>query len=89
MKTLCICYDLHEPDRNYDELHDAIKSYGIWWHHLESTWFIRTDVKAQEVLTHLSSFIDDNDEILVFAAGTPWWGKGFTKRAFDWLHKYL
>lgn len=28
----CISYDLLNPVRNYDELYNAIKSLGIWWH---------------------------------------------------------
>lgn len=86
-KTYCISYDLIEPGQDYDGLHDAIKSYGYWWHHLDSTWFIKSDKKVSEILKHLSEFIDEDDKMIVFEVGNSWWSKGFTKRALEWLHK--
>uniref|UniRef100_UPI003FD8692B hypothetical protein n=1 Tax=Desulfovibrio sp. TaxID=885 RepID=UPI003FD8692B len=35
-----ISYDLNAPGKNYDQLYDAIKSLGGWWHHLDSTWIV-------------------------------------------------
>ena len=41
MTSMIIEYDLRSPGRNYDELYKAIKSYGVWAHITESTWFIK------------------------------------------------
>ena len=81
----CISYDLNSPGKDYTNLIDNIKSYGYWWHHLDSTWFIKSEKKTSEIRDHLSKFIDSNDEILVFKVGNSWAGKGFSQRGFDWL----
>lgn len=41
MAAYMVGYDLH-PSRGetYDELIQAIKRLGSWWHHLDSTWIV-------------------------------------------------
>lgn len=82
----CIAYDLNTPGRDYSVLIEQIKSYNIWWHHLDSTWFIVSNKSASEVRDHLSIYIDSNDELLVFKVGPSWAGKGFSEKAYKWLH---
>ena len=50
-----INYDLNQPGQNYDELHEAIKSCcGVWWHYLDSTWLVDTNLTAQGAWNKLS-----------------------------------
>lgn len=81
-----ICYDLNSPGQDYSELYDAIKSYGTWWHHLDSTWIVKTNDSAAEIREYLGSFLDSNDELLIVRFGDSWAGKGLAKKAYDWLH---
>lgn len=82
----CVCYDLNKPGQDYSPLLEAIKTYGTWWHHLDSTWFIESSKNASEIRDHLKSYIDTNDELLVFPVGEDWAGWGFDKKAYDWLN---
>lgn len=41
-----INYDLKRPSQNYEALYEAIKSCGVWWHHLGSTWLVDTSLNA-------------------------------------------
>ena len=37
MATYIVGYDIHPTrDEKYDNLIEAIKAYGTWWHHLDS-----------------------------------------------------
>lgn len=81
-----ICYDLNSPGQEYTVLHEQIKTYGTWWHHLDSTWIVKTSKTATEIRDHLGKYIDSNDELLVVKFGSSWAGKGFKKKGFDWLH---
>ncbi len=85
MKTFCVAYDLNSPSQDYARLIEAIKSYGTWWHHLDSAWFIKSPHSASEIRDHLGRLIDSNDELLVFEVGTHWAGKGFEQKGYDWL----
>ncbi len=80
-----VCYDLNSPGQDYTELFEQIKSYGTWWHHLDSTWIIKSPKTATEVRNHLGKYIDSNDELLIVKFGS-WAGKGFEKRAYEWIH---
>jgi len=80
-----ICYDLNSPGQDYTELITQIKSYGTWWHHLDSTWIIKSKKTAVEIRDHLGKYIDTNDELLVVKFGDAWAGKGFEEKAYNWL----
>lgn len=67
MTSVIIEYDLRSPGRNYDELYKAIKSYGVWAHITESTWFIKTSESCVQVRDKLLAHMDGNDRIFVAA----------------------
>ena len=67
MTSMIIEYDLRSPGRNYDELYKAIKSYGVWAHITESTWFIKTSESCVQVRDKLLAHMDGNDRIFVAA----------------------
>lgn len=81
-----VCYDLNSPGQDYSELHEEIKSYGTWWHHLDSTWIIKSSKSAAEIRDHLANYIDSNDELLIVMFGSSWAGRGLPKKGYDWLH---
>lgn len=83
--VLMVGYDLNQPGQEYEDLMDAIKGYGAWWHHLDSTWFIQTDDSPSEVRQHLQKFIDKGDELLVIRVVRNWSATGFNNSAYDWL----
>jgi len=80
-----VCYDLNSPGQDYEPLIEQIKSYGTWWHHLDSTWIIKSTMSAAEIRDHLSKYIDTNDELLIVRFGIEWAGKGFDEKGFTWL----
>jgi hypothetical protein len=65
MAVYSISYDLHNPGQNYEDLHEAIKDFGGWWHHLESTWLVDTSSSASDIAEELYPHLDSNDELLV------------------------
>jgi len=83
--VLLISYDLRRPGQNYTALYDAIRSYGLWWHHLESTWIIETARSPGDVAAHLRNFIDSNDGLLVvqLVRNSNGW---LPQQAWDWLN---
>jgi len=89
MTSYIVSYDLNFPGQDYSDLHDAIKSYGWWWHHLDSTWIIKTDQSAEVVRDYLVAFIDSNDKLLVAElTGAGAWA-GFNSKGSKWLSDNL
>jgi hypothetical protein len=89
MSSYVVSYDLNRPGQEYEDLIDAIKSYGTWWGGLASTWVIKTDDSAKEIRDHLKLYIDSNDELFVGQlTGVAAW-TGLTDDATKWLKKNL
>jgi hypothetical protein len=88
MNTLLVGYDLNKPAQNYVGLIGALKSYGTWWHHLDSTWLVRTTKNPSQLRDELMQLIDGNDELLVInVSGDLWASSGLQQRANDWLQE--
>ena len=65
MRSLLVGYDRKEPGQKYQELSDEIKSSKGWWHHLDSTWIVRTQETPVELRDRLNVHLDSNDKLLV------------------------
>ena len=80
-----ISYELNS-DKDYTNLYDAIKSYGAWWHFIDSTWLIDTSQSAQEVSEKLLRHIDKNEDVLlvmkVLLEDRQGW---LPKKAWEWI----
>ena len=37
-------YDLNKPGQDYEQLWKRLREFGTWWHHLDSTWIVRTEM---------------------------------------------
>ncbi len=89
MATYIVGYDLNRPHQDYPDLIEAIKAYGTWWHHLDSTWIIVTNSTAKEIRDDLARHIDSNDELLVVKSGGVGAWKGFDDKGSSWLKDHL
>ena len=79
-----INYDLNKPGQNYEELYKAIKSLGAWWHHLDSTWLVDTNLSANEIWAQLKPHTDKNDNVLVVGLTRDYAG-WLPQKAWDWI----
>ena len=69
-----VTYDLCAPERNYSELYNKIKAYGVWAHICGSTWFISTSDTCSTVRDNLKSVLDKDDRLFVAELnGTAAW----------------
>lgn len=90
MATLLVGYDLNRPGQDYPDLIQKLKSYGTWWHHLDSTWLVVTELNPRELRDALLPFVDDSDELLVLdVTGDAGAWHGFKSRGSDWLTEHL
>ena len=89
MATYIISYDLNKPGQNYNDLYDAIKSFGTWWHHLDSTWLIVTTQTATQIRDKLTRHLDNNDCLLVVKSGGVGAWTGFSDKGSQWLKDNL
>lgn len=86
MKSYLIGYDLNKPGQDYETLFDAIKKQANgYWHHLDSTWIIKSSSTAVAIRDALKAHIDDTDELLVVLLGGEAAWTGFNASGSNWL----
>lgn len=89
MNSYLITYDLNKPGQNYNDLYEAIKKIGLWWHCLDSTWIVKSDKTAVQIRDSITPHIDSNDSLLVaHLSGEGAW-IGFSDQCSSWLKNNL
>ena len=90
MKTYLISYDLHNPARDCQSQHDAIRGIADGcWHQVMGVWFINASSDAGEIRDHLRNHLDQRDEVLVISLGRNWATFNMSNPGNDWLRSYL
>ena len=87
ISTTLVAYDVHPPHGDHqDQLNDAIKTLGSWWHHLETVWIVRTKYTPNEILEILKSAVGSDDQLLIadLTGGTATWS-GINDAGDKWL----
>lgn len=67
MKSYLITYDLMKEGQNYEGLIESIKSISPnnWWNCLLSTWIVKSNLSASEILNIVRPNMDDNDKVFI------------------------
>jgi hypothetical protein len=90
MKTYLIGYDLNKPEQDYEDLIAAIKeTFKTWWHHLDSTWIVKTDQSAKAIRDLLGQHIGRSDELLVVRLSGEGAWVNFSDDGSRWLSDNL
>lgn len=78
------------PHQDYKGLISYSKGFGSWWHHLDSTWLVKTDMTPAAVRKGCKPYLDENGEVLVVdVSGDPAAWTGFGDRGSRWLESNI
>ncbi|MBX4188286.1 MAG: hypothetical protein KW793_04105 [Candidatus Doudnabacteria bacterium] len=80
-----ITYDLNKPQQNYNQLYEEIKKLGSWWHYLDSTWLVDTQLSPQQVWELIAPKVDKNDSVFVVRITSSHSG-WLNQEAWDWIN---
>ncbi len=81
-----ITYDLVKPKQDYDNLYEAIKqSSSKWWHYLDSTWLIVTELSIDDCVKKIHATMDDNDKLLIVDITRTKYNGWLPKKAWEWI----
>lgn len=96
MSIYLIGYDL-TSGQDYSELIAEIKSFGTWWHGLDSTWMIKSTKDVTAIRNQLKAKLPSSDDSLLVLryvtseetdTGSAAW-TGFSTQTSEWLKKHL
>ena len=85
MKTYLVGYDLNKPGQDYSDLFKAIKAIGNWWHGLDSTWIVKTNLSAGEIRDRLKPPVTDQNDHLVVVRLEGDWASWHTEETNKWF----
>ncbi len=92
MATFMIGYDIH-PSRgeSYDKLIEGIKALGGWWHHLDSTWLVKSALTAVQIRDRLWSLMPYSDDqlLVINVSGDEAAWEGFDQSGSSWIKSNL
>jgi hypothetical protein len=91
MATVLIAYDIHPPEGEaYENLTEKIRSLGTWWHHLETTWIVKSVHAPDEIRDQLSAYVGSDDQVLVvdISGDTAEW-LGVNDTGSKWLKEAI
>lgn len=89
MATHLITYDLRAPGRDYAPVYEYIKSLGKWWHNIESTWIVVSDLSTVDIRDGLGAIVDGNDKVVVLTLAGPAAWRGLSESGSAWLKSNL
>jgi len=88
MAVYAINYDLYRPGQDYSGLIEAIKTTGVWWHYLKSTWLVDTHLNSSGIFDIIKPHIDGTDLVLIIKVTRDYYGC-LPPDAWDWINQHL
>lgn len=64
MAIYLVGYDLKEGE-DYNSLTTELRRFEAWWHCLDSTWLIKSDLTAIQIRDRLGQHMKQGDRLLV------------------------
>lgn len=86
-----ITYDINSILKNHKPLHEAIKRCSIkWWHHMNNTWLIRSDLNSDQIFDSICGNFNQNDRVLIIQIHRNSQHQGWlNKNAWEWIEREL
>lgn len=89
MKCYAVSYDLIGPNRNYEQIHKAIRNLDCFAYVHESLFIVQSYMNAQELFDVLIKSLDSNDKLLVIELGKNASWIGLSDDLGNWLKSKL
>jgi hypothetical protein len=81
-------YDLNKTGQDYTKLIDYLKSHQSWAKPLKSSFFVKTQLSAGQLLDGIRNHIDANDDVVVVTVTGEYWATyGISVDVTDWMKK--
>ena len=75
--------------RTFESLYSGLKTLGPWWHYLDSTWIIKTDMNSSQIWNVLAYHILSTDYLLIVKIeNSDKWG-WLPPDAWGWLNSQM
>ncbi|MDV6381041.1 hypothetical protein [Pediococcus pentosaceus] len=89
-KPYIVSYDLDNPGQKYNELKKIIDAHSIHWcRYLDSTFLIRANDSADDILQALKAVIDSNDSVFIANISNTDYSGWLTDKQWDYIRNNI
>jgi hypothetical protein len=83
-RIVIVTYDLKGPATGYTDFIETLKSQGVWWHYLPSTWLLHTHLTPEQISSALRPHLQSGDLLFIGTLQQGYNGL-LPKDAWDWI----
>ncbi|AXH04990.1 hypothetical protein [Lactiplantibacillus plantarum] len=87
-----LTYDLDNPGQRYKEIKETIEnkiSNGTWCHFWDSTYLLRSDLSASEMMDKLKDNVDGNDRFFITKIFKDDYAGWLTEKEWDYVNDHI
>lgn len=85
MAVYVVAFQLSSPEKEYEELHDVMKSFGSYSKRFDSFWIIDTYHSAKHVKEKVFAALSPDDQLFVIEAKKHWSSRNVSDGMVKWL----
>jgi len=86
MNTLCIYYDLNDPQHQYNTLINYLEQFKGYAQAGSRVWFVNSDKDCKTVRDDINELgMPEGDRIIVFKVGNDWQSHGLKPETANWI----
>ena len=82
-----ISYGFLEKKGDYTALYEELSNFESWWHKIDNTWFVYSDLSAKEIYAKLKPHLDNNIYLIINIVTQNCYG-WLPQSGWDWMKKY-
>lgn len=80
-----VSYNCSMPTDVKSRIESVLKTMPGWWHHLETTWIVASQLNLQQVTDMIHQAAATGDKILVVDITADSYNGWLPSKAWDWL----
>jgi hypothetical protein len=81
-----VSYQFRNDPEDYPAFFEVLQSFDGWWHYIDGTWLVATDLDAKSIRDRLLPHLDNDVNLLVAEVGNDMAG-WLPKDAWDWIRE--
>ena len=86
-KVYVISYSFLEKKGDYTALYQELSSFESWWHKLDNTWLVYSELDSKQIYQKLSRLLDNNIYLIINEVNSNCYG-WLPPSGWEWLKKY-
>ena len=88
MNTICVYYDLNDPDHQYNSLVNYLETFPGYAKAGSRIWFLNSNKECSLIRDEINRLeIPGGDRIIIFKIGDTWSATGLRPETSTWLHQ--